>query len=509
MLSLAGSEPDDHMKCSLLRLFAASLLAGLFVTTGAAAQTAVTQIFLIQNSGWMLPFYEDPSANFKKVVRELSSRVAPYGAEQAVVSFNQSIGENQSPRLHYRGSDPAKIGAAIDAIQVVHKPGKQTYTDTDFKEAIVGAISQLSPGTSCLIWIITNNKNSPNNSAETIEKNKEFYRFLQESKDIKRIVAFPHLMPARSKSLPAYQASGLMYYGMAYGEPADRVLQRMLAANAPFGNQPARLKPLDAEALTFIPQGVKNKNVDVRLASDHKTLVLTFAADSKPEVAELIGQFRNDFFPYDIRSANLDITPVGFATQDAGPITLSLSTRSVSNIPAGGLSQDIGVAIKVPSIPSLWDPKVIFGSGYRTSGVIQFALQDQQLALSKDFAKSMSDLFPKDPLPDLFIPGDAARKSVTAQELLINVTYPIWPLVVVATLGLLILGGGGGALILARQEKVYKVSVDGQQKSIALRPYGQAMLKNAAGEKIGVLKRGFGRPVPILDKGRTASVRVL
>ena len=166
------------------------LLLGTVILLSSAslwAESSVSHIFLVQNSGWMLPFYDDPNSKFNDLVVELSSRVSKYGsAEQIFATFNQSVGENKSPLLVYQGSDRAQLLAAVKSIQLARKPGRQSYADTDFKEAIIGAVTQFSPGKPCLLWIITNNKNSPNNSAETIEKNKEFYNFLQGTGEIKR-----------------------------------------------------------------------------------------------------------------------------------------------------------------------------------------------------------------------------------------------------------------------------------------------------------------------------------
>lgn len=489
---------------SLLLLVCAGGLA-----TTAFAESTVPQVLLVQNSGWMLPFYDDPNSRFKDIVGELSDRLSKYGQEQIVASFNQSVGDNKSPLLHYKGSDSAKIREAIKSIQVAKKPGKQTYADTDFKEAIVGAVTQFSPGKSCLLWIVTNNKNSPNNSAETIEKNKEFYNFIQNTRDIKRIVAFPFPLNVQSNSKSEYRANGLMFYALAYGAQADEVLLRMLRSNAPFGKQPARLKPLNSEALTFVPQGVKNRDVRVNLAQDHKTLIMTFSADSKPEVAELIGQLRNDFYPYDIKSAEIEINTDGFKVKGEDKISVELSTKYITNIPAGGVSPELGVKIKVPAIPSPWDPEVIFGNGYRARGVIRFELDDQKLTISNDFTKSMAELFPKDPLPDLFVPGEAAENSVTTQNLIIVVEYPSWPLLVLAMLGLTLLGLLILSMTKMRNEKVFRVSIDGNQKSYGMRPFTEVILKNQQGERVGLLKRGMGQPVPLIDKGKNCSVRVM
>jgi len=479
----------------------------LLKTEQLLAVSNVTQVFLIQNSGWMLPFYEDPDSRFKDIGVELSSRVRQYGGEwQVVASFNQSLQDNQSPSLHYMGTDQGKVNQAIRSITPLRKPGKKTYTDTDFKEAIIGAIKTYSSGKPCILWILTNNKNSPDNNQETVEKNKEFYRFLQETDQIKRIVAFPYPMKVHSRTLIDFKANGLMIYALAYGDESDQFLQKMLRQNAPFGNKAARLKPLNTEALTFIPKTVKGSKSLKASIIDGKTLLLSFDASSKPETAQIIGRLRNDFYPYDIRSANVAMIS-GFHSGKNG-IQSNTSATKINKVQAGEFSSDIIVTLKVPPIPSPWDPEVIFGSGYSSKGSIKFDVTDQRLDISKKFVSSMSELFPNDPLPDLFVPGEYSEKSVTIQPVLIKVVYPSWPLFVLGLLLLIIFCGIIVLAIILRREKIYRVSIDGIQKSYGLRPFVEVVIKNEQGERVGVLKRGLALPVFILDKGKNCTFRI-
>jgi hypothetical protein len=513
MFWLAAGNSGEIMAHRLnhLKLLLPSALL-LLSSTALWAESSVSHIFLVQNSGWMLPFYEDPDSKFKNLVVELSNRLSKYGKpEQIVVSFNQSIGENKSPLLVYRGSDKTQLQSAVQSIQLARKPGRQSYADTDFKEAIIGAITQFSPGESCLLWIVTNNKNSPDNSPETVEKNTEFYNFLQNAREIKRIVAFPHERVVRGLSKKEYVANGLMIYALAYGEQAEQVLQKMLAVNAPFGKQPARLKPLDAEALTFIPRGVKGKDVDARLAPDGNTIELTFSADRKPEVAELSGQLRNDFFPYDIRSASIEIDSEGFQSEASAAdtkILVSLSSQEIFNIPAGELSPEIKLRIQVPAIPSPWNPEILFGNGYATHGEILFRLKNQKLAINDGFAHSMTTLFPHDPLPEIFVPGESAKNSLTHQAFIIRVEYPVWPLLILVALSVTLTGIFLGGIVLMRREMRYQVSVDGVQKTYGLRPFSEVVIRDQQGAKIGVLKRGLVRTKISMDRGKNNSVRV-
>lgn len=471
------------------------------------ADKPIKQIYLIQNSGWMLPFYEDRSSRFKDIGIELASRIAKYSeTDQVVASFNQSIQDNKSPKMVYHGSDQGKVNAAIQSVKPARKPGKTTYADTDFKEAIVGAITQYSAGQPCILWIITNNKNSPDNSPETIEKNKEFYAFLQNSDEIKRIIAFPYQMAVKGVT-GNYTANGLMIYAMAYGDDADQLLQKMLKDNVPFGAKVARLKPLNADAVTFMPLRVQGgKGVKARIVGK-KTLLLSFDAARKPEVARIIGQLRNDFYPYDIQSANVAITS-DFMRDHNG---IGTKNDVIDNLAiyAGDVSPQMTVTISVPPIPSMWNPDVIFKSGYTTTGKIRFEVSDQKLAITKGFIRQMSKLFPGDPLPDIFSPGESSRNSLTEQPILVKVIYPSWPLFVVGGITTLLLGGAVFGMTMMRGETVYKVSVDGVQKSFALKMFHEQAISDANGKRVGTLKRGIGQPEIIKDKDANCPIRLM
>ena len=490
------------------RIAGAALLSLACLCGGAAvaAPADTVNIFLVQNSGWMEPFYADPQSSFKPLVNEIVRRVRRPGEPVLVASFNQSVGTNRSPLMAYRGSVDADIKAAIASVGVAKKPGSTALTDTDFKEALVGAIREFSPGKPCILWIFTNNKNSPQNSPETVAKNKEFYNWLQSEPMIDRIIAFPYKLPVKGH---LYAANGVMIYGIAYGHDAGVRLSQMVQANVPFGSSPVRLKPLNSEALTFVPGAAgERKGYAVSLGPDRKTLVLKFDGSTNPSTATVSGRFRNDFNPYDIVAAQVSLA-TAFRGGDQG-VKAQITPDAIRNVPAAGLSEPVRVSINVPPLPSMWSPAVLFGSGSRIDGRMTFQLDNQKLAMSKEFVAQMAALFPNDPLPDLFIPGDAAHSSTTTLPLSVLVEYPIWPLLVlVAGLGALVLGG----LFLASamlQAKKYVVVVDGSQRNVRLKAFGKVDLRDDSGKVRGVLARGLGKPeFTALPESEPLSVRIL
>lgn len=489
-----------------------NLLVVLLAFWGVAVAQAgtVRQIVLVQNSGWMLPFYEDPQNRFLESVADFSGRILPFSSEVLIATFNQSAGDNKSPMLQFRGADAGQITQSIRNIHLARKSGG-AYADTDFREALVSAISEYTPGQPALIWLITNNRNSPNNSPETVLKNKQFYTFLQETPEIARIVAYPLQLAVVGQSRRDYSANGLMFYGLAYGDAAEAVLRQMLDSKRVFGQaNVARLKPLDAEALTFVPKSVETPGVTVRLSDqDKKTLILTMPADSQARSARLTGKLRNDFYPYDIASATPTLNATGFLREGGTGLNAQLKAPDSLNIAVGDVSPDVSVDLQIPPLPSMFSPEVVFGAGYRLAGVLQFELRDQRLVVSPSFVAYMNELFPRDPLPDLLIPGESSRSSITQQPMVIVVEYPIWPLLALGSVVLLAVGGLVGGFILMGRSTQYKVSIDGHERTIALKPFGSAELRNIRGERVGTLRRGLGRPqVQKDEKFKTISIAV-
>lgn len=495
-----------HLRSIVLKLALPIMVMVLPVSETRAADTRVLNVFLVQNSGWMEPFYADSGSKFKPLIKTVIEKVVRSGEDIVIASFNQSIGDNHSPFLAYRGNDPGAIVKALQDITLARKPGGSAYADTDFKEAVVGAITEYSPGRPCILWIFTNNKNSPQNSPETAAKNREFYRWLQNEDNIKRIVSYTYPMPVQGKH---YHANGMMVYAMAYGKPANEVLEKLIATKLPFEDQPARLKPLNADAVTFVPTSIASKgNYSASLGADRSTLVLQFDSASKPEVAIINGVFRNDFFPYDIHSADVSMD-VKFRGESHG-IQSEIEPRKLASLPTGKQTSAVAVKIGIPPLPSMWShPEIIFKSGYQAQAIMEFTLTNQKLQLSPDFLERMNKLFPGDPLPEIFVPGESSKQSVTSRPLLVKVEYPVWPLVVIAILTSIVGLGGLFLLTALTRAKKFTVVVDGMQKTYTLKVFGECSLYTDRGERIGSLKRGIGKPSARLDEGRKEQVNIL
>lgn len=471
------------------RRLAAVLLLGL--CTAAQAETAaLRQVFLVQNSGWMEPFYLDPQSGFKPLVGQLIAAAAGSG-EVVLGGFNQASSQHPSPLWSYRGpGNHPQLQVAIEQLALARKAGG-AYADTDFKEALLAAIQTALEGREGIVWIVTNNKNSPNNSRETQLRNREFYDLLHREAVISRIAAFPRKMPVQG---PNYAANGLMVYAIAYGAAAGEALEAVLAQPALAEVLPgaqARLKPLTQAAVRFVPTGLQDTpGVGASLAADRQTLILDFDADSTAKTATLLGAFENRFNPYQIASARIDL---GLDIPGEA-LAAKLSVAELENLDPGQRSAPLSIDLQLPALPSLWSSEVLLSSGYQRAGHLEIQLNDQQLRISPQFVEHMNELFPGDALPDVFIPPAETTASATRIPLLLRISHPIGPLLALLGAGLLLLGllAYAGLRLTARRPTT--LLVEGEARKVLLKPFAQLDIHDARGEKVATLARGLGSP---------------
>lgn len=471
----------------LTRFMLRATLLALGLACASVKADPVRQVFLVQNSGWMEPFYLDPDSGFKPLITQLAATAAGNG-EVVIGAFNQADSIHPSPQWTYRGPGThAKLGESITALQLARK-ASGAYADTDFKEALLAAIQTGLEGREGIIWIVTNNKNSPNNSSETRIKNREFYDLLHKEDVISRIAAFPQKMQVSSRN---FSANGLMIYALAYGEKAGVALEQVLARPSLatlLKDDRVRLKPLTQAAVRFIPTGVRDTpDVSAQLAPDQQTLVLDINVDSSPKTAVVVGRFENQFNPYQIHSAKvaLHLDVPGEALQS------SISMDSLNELEPGARSDELSISLQLPPLPSQWSSEVLLSSGYQRTGAIEVRLDDQQLRISQQFIERMNELFPNDALPDVFIPSSEATSSATRLPIVLQVNYPIGPVMILLGLLVLALIGGLLAVMLLAGKKSVTVLIEGVARQYPLKPFASASVYDDSQNKVATVRRGL------------------
>ncbi|APW47682.1 hypothetical protein [Rhodoferax antarcticus] len=481
-----------------MNIFARAARAAVVFCAGLVALPAVSagiqQAFLVQNSGWMEPFYSDPASQLKALVAAVAGAATSADDPVFTLAFSQSKGSNVSPALLASGRGTAAMGRDLAALTVARKGPGAALADTDFKEAISKTITgpfKAAPG---IIWIFTNNKNSPDNDAQTAERNRDFYRLLHLEPSITKTLVFALKMPVQGKQ---FAARGLMVYALAYGKPAAEALDRIMAEGRltrVLTQAPARLKPVDQDALRIVPVAVKDApNVSASLGADQRTLVLDVEAAGLVPTVTLQAKLENLFYPYVIQRAGVEASLLGSAERT--PVRVEPAV--VQGLQPGA-AQPVEVSFTLPmaQVPSAWSAQALAAMGKQVllPMVVEMGLTGQQLTLSENFSAEMRELFPGDPISEVFTPPDSVRASLVRVPLLVRIQYPLLPVLALMG-GLLLLVGGLVALGLAsRSSKRYELVVDGNKRNVVLKPFASLAIKDGEGRLVGEIKRGLGRP---------------
>jgi hypothetical protein len=470
------------------------VVAGALLIASEAMAAPMQQAFLVQNSGWMEPFYTDPASQLKPLVSAVISAVATPEDPVFISAFNQSTPDNLSPALVQQGVGPGRPVEALAKLGVARKNKAGALADTDFQEAVTRTIEAQFKAKPGIIWIFTNNKNSPNNDAQTALRNKDFYELLHVEPSIARSLAFPLKMPVKGAT---YNASGMMVYALAYGEEASAHLAQMVddgKLNKVFTGAPARLKPIDQDAVRLVPTEVFNAGATkVSLAKDGRTLIVDIEASSALPRIDIKAKLENLFYPYAIDGASASAVLAGSWGEESVAITPQRFDRIQP-----GEQREVTVSLPVPlaQIPSSWSPVAMAAMGKQVSipALLRISLSDQRLVISDGFAATMRELFPSDPLSEVFEPPQGTKSSIASIPLLVRIQYPLLP-VVMAMLGLLTLVAAAiGVAVLAGRTARYDVIVDGNKRSVAVKAFSTTAVRAVDGTVVGSVRRGLGKP---------------
>ena len=472
---------------------------------------AVSHVFLVQNSGWMEPFYADPASQFKPLVVELAAAVTQPGDLMVLASFNQSRPGAPSPKalLSARvasGGAREQVRGAIDALQPARKPGSSALADTDLGEAVQAATSKALGGKPGLVWLVTNNRNSPNNDQATALRNREFYQLIHQGGGITKTLAWPLKMPVQGQQ---FRANGLMVYVFAVGTQGASELDALLASGRiakVITEPPARLKPLDRATVRLVPRKVEDApGVSFSMASNGM-LRADVAPDAKTPAAKIGWRLENTMYPYTIASATLAARSV-LGGEDR---PIRLADARVDGL-APGKSVPLASVMQLPvaQLPGKWSLQALSsaGSAYVLPGRIELTLTGQRLELSRAFRERMAALFPGDPLPDIFIPPSSIDGSRAVLPIEVRVHYGVGPLLAVmaAALGALA-AAAGAAYAFGRPRKAY-LTVEGEQRTMMARAGTTQPIYDKAGAKVASLKTTlFGHQLTGLRDG--AQVRL-
>jgi len=485
---------------------AAALAACLFLPLTAHAQQTssrpeLTQVYLVQNSGWMEPFYADRGSQFRSVVTSLIESTRIEGVDVIVATFNQNgqIPGHTSPEQVFAGPyDRERIGSVITAIEPPRRPDGK-YADSDFFGALNGTANDLTGGRQAIIWMITNNKASPNNSQEVIQNTGKFYASLRDTEQFRKIVAFPIRMQVHG---PHYNEFGFIVYGIAYGELASKALSFLIADDQPvrkfFTDPPVRVKPLDQDPLRLELTAQSLEPVDAAL--EQGVLTLRHVPGSSESEVRLIGRLVNSYYPQEIQAAVLSAG--SSATAGAPSIDAQISPKSIQGLPPRATLGDVVLDLRIPAVRR----SSIFQDHAQAQGYLYIRLSDARLGLGRDFVSRMKDVFginllmrdqkqaEASQLPEVFFDYQRVKSATTAVPIVVVYDFSPWPLILASVGGILVLGLLGGGGVLAVLPRAYSVRVGSSTVKVKLRPFEERIVQAPSGVRAKVRGPLLGKP---------------
>ncbi|ALK98715.1 hypothetical protein AB595_02605 [Massilia sp. WF1] len=486
------------------------MLAGGLLGVAAPA-CAIPQVVLVQNSGWMEPFYSDPNSAFKPLVTELVASVVQPGDALLLAAFNQSLPGAPSPRgLLSEQADPktlhAHVQAALNGLQMARKPGGAALADTDLGEAVNAALNQVLKGKPGLVWLVTNNRNSPNNDQATAARNREFYALIHRGAAIDKALAFPLRMPVKGAH---YSANGLMVYVFAAGQEGSRALDALLAAGRVqrvITEPPARLKPLDRDTVRLVPRRVEGApGVSLTMDAGGRLHADVEPGATAPST-RIQWQLENTIYPYTIADATLSARSM-LAGENR---PLELARHELRQL-APGKAEPLASTLQLPvaKLPGKWSMAALksAGSAYVLPGQIELHLAGQRLVLSQAFRERMAALFPGDPLPEIFTPPAEIQASTATLPLEVRVHFGSGPLLALIGGVLALLAAGGGAAWAYARPRRVQLTVEDELRTVHTRPGATQPIYDKAGQQVASLKTTlFGHRLIDLREG--AQVRL-
>lgn len=470
------------------------LLISMLSTNFAFA--GLPQVYLIQNSGWMEPFFADPNSKLQPLVIALIRATSSQDRDIVIASFNQSgaIDGESSPKVLYKGkAKPEDVKKGVSSIDLPKRPDGK-FADADFEGALSATLSGVLNRQPAIIWMITNNKNDPNNSPDVIAHTKGFYGLLRDHPGIKRVMAFPITMPTQGRY---FREGGLMIYALSFGQATDKLLGEISASAGIknlFTKPPVRIKPLTEQPVAFEANAVLTSGVEARI---HKgTLIVTgLEALKTGGILSIKGRLNSNYYPQEIKSAKLSIDWADFGKSKVPELPSKITPASVSNLAPSGVIDNVQIDVQIPPLPSFWSADTLLSNGYELTGVLRITLDELKVSLSPDFERHMNSIFGLGQLPEIFYPDKDIRTAQTLLPVRMTVLYPVWPLALALVGLVLFFAVSIAGIILLNRDKCYKVEVDGHLVNVFAKPFKTKAVYSSKGEKVGDLRGTLiGRP---------------
>ncbi|QIB33724.1 hypothetical protein [Ancylobacter pratisalsi] len=453
----------------------------------------------------MEPYFQDSGSQFIQLAEALIEASRLEGVPVTVATFNQDgqLPGQHSPATIFAGPyDRDRIAAALHAVDVPRRPNGR-YADADFLGALKATIGTLLEGGEGVIWMLSNNKNAPNNDPNVEANTRAFYDLLRSSPYVTRMVAFPLRMPVKG---PNFAENGFIVYGIAYGARAAQALDVIVAPDTPlralFADPPIFLKPLEPQTLELLitPQPVGE---GAQMSMQQDVVVIDGLPGGARSTITFTGRVRNVAYPKKILSARLNASWADTDEADGTPVA---GSARIGELAAGALSEPMTMTLDLVGPPKPDGFANLFTTDVTVDGYLKIVLQNLTFDLDDGFVAKAAAVFGgemvgeghrafvEQQLPTIFFDFRGVDHTVSRVPLRLVFHYSPLPLYAAGAGLLLGLAGLAAIPLVLLRPRDHLVRVAGAAHRVRLRPGQQVTLTGGDGRAHIVRGRAFGRP---------------
>lgn len=502
--------------------FMKKIFAILFVLFSANCFADGNQfVFLFDNSGSMMPYYNLPQSNFKAFSKALIRNSMKPEDKAKVMLFTKTDTKRgiTSPKLIFSGNTNNLIPDEL--MGKFHlMTGKDDKTGaTDLIEAIESGISALD-GTAGIIWLVTDNINDISGSGDSSFQNTlSFYKKLRNDPYIQKILLYPipEKLPDGTDTAKGYVAYGIVYSKNVLSQK-DLENYDTILRSVGIKQKAITLKPLDIGTIVLKPRMTQSRIVPGKLYYDGSTL-RGFGFEEGEKVRETFNDLtlKSNLYPYIIRSANLHVGLENFNSTDYSVKSLGTQTilpSTVSNVNPEGEVTGFSIIFNLPEITPTFSFNTIFKEDFAIGGDLVLDVSQVDVLLDENYVNNFKDLFALQTVPEIFQPVLKDKKIVTRIPLEIRMKYGPWRLFVLIGMIAFVLLLVAVLIFLLMKKRCFELVIDNAEgQDVCLGGLSSYAVSTGYSAELGRIKKSlFGSLNFIYSKHTTtpgANVRLV
>lgn len=471
----------------------------ILISTSSFAQKENQFIFLIDNSGSMMSYYNEPQSKFKLFCKALIKNSVKPDDEADVLLFtktDEARGIN-SPKAIFEGDGDKLIPDELMK-QFFLMSGKDRMTGTtDLIEALDDGIQRIKSATG-IIWMVTDNINDNSGSGDSSYLNTlAFYNKLRNDSRIQKILLYP--IPEElidgTDTAKGYVAYGIVYSRQNLSQQ-DLEYYDTVLRGVGITQKAITLKPLDIGTIVLKPRITQIKVAQSKLYFDGSAL-RGYGFEEGEKVRETFNDLslKSNLYPYIIRSAKLNVGLENFTSSDYSVKSLgtqTISPSTVSNVSPEGEVTGFSVIFNLPEITPNFSFNTIFKEDFTIGGDLVLEVSQVDILLDETYVNRFRELFALQSVPQIFQPVLKDKKIITRIPLEIRMNYGPWRLFVLIGLIALVVALILYFVYLLFKKKCFELLIDNvSQQEICLGGISSHSVSNNYSGELGRIKKSL------------------